>query len=188
MVVQRKRSQPTATYEELLALPEHQVGEILNGELVVSPRPASRHAVAHTSLSELLGPFRKGRKGPGGWWILTEPELHFGSDVLVPDIGGWLIERMPTLPEAAYFSLAPDWVCEVLSPSTARIDRQQKLPIYAREKVKHVWLVDPVSKTLEVFRLNGKSWTLASNHVGDVKVRAEPFEAIALNLALLWVD
>ena len=122
-----------ATYEDVLNAPENKVAEILDGELFLSPRPAPRHAAAASSLGGRVGgPFDGGIGGPGGWWILDEPELHFGEHVLVPDLAGWRRERMPAIPDVAFFTLAPDWVCEVLSPSTARIDRGEKLPIYAR--------------------------------------------------------
>lgn len=178
-----------AMYEDLLALPEHVVGEIIAGELVVSPRPAPRHAVATSVLGGELGPpYHGGRGGPGGWWILDEPELHLGDDVVVPDLAGWRRERMPVLPETAYFSLAPDWVCEVLSPGTARLDRKKKLVIYARERVAHVWLLDPLQRILEVLRLEGQQWLIASVHTADDEVRAEPFEATLLPLRRLWTD
>lgn len=176
-----------ATYADIEALPEHLTGEILGGELVVSPRPAPRHAEASSILGALLNPpFRFGNGGPGGWRIIDEPELHLRRDVVVPDLAGWRLERMPALPATAYFELPPDWVCEVLSESTMRNDRVQKLAIYAREQVAHVWLVDPVAQTLEVFRLDGPGWRLAGAWSGTDKVRAEPFDAVELDLALLW--
>jgi Uma2 family endonuclease len=178
-----------ATYADLAALPDHVVGEIVAGELVVSPRPAPRHAVAASVLGGELGPpYHGGRGGPGGWWILFEPELHLGADVLVPDLAGWRRSRMPAVPTVAYFEMAPDWICEVLSPGTARLDRQQKLAIYGREGVAHAWLLDPIERTLEVLRLEGRSWVIVSVHSGDDEVRAEPFEAITLPLQRLWVD
>jgi Uma2 family endonuclease len=178
-----------ATYDDLRALPDHVVGEILDGELHVSPRPAPRHALTSSVLGGELGPpFHGGRGGPGGWWILDEPELHLERDVVVPDLAGWRRERMPKLPEEAFFSIAPDWVCEVLSPKTARIDRLKKLRIYAREHVRHAWLVDPIEQTLEVLRLDQERWTIVTAAGGAEVVRAEPFEAIELELARLWAD
>src|SRR5947208_11163960 len=145
-----------ATYQDLLALPEHVVGEIIGGELIVSPRPGPRHAVAASVLGgELVPPYHSGRGGPGGWWILFEPELHLGDDVLVPDLAGWRRERMPALPDVVGFELAPDWVCEVISPTTARIDRGRKLRVYAREQGAHLWFVDPLARPIEVYRLEG---------------------------------
>jgi Uma2 family endonuclease len=176
-----------ATYEDLFSLPEHVVGEIVGGELHVSPRPAARHTRAASVLGiGLGGPFDRGRDGPGGWIILDEPELHLGKDILVPDLAGWRRERMPSIPDVAFFTLAPDWVCEVLSPSTASFDRKEKLPVYAREKVSHVWLVDPAVKLLEVYKLLDGRWTLLSTHANADRVRAEPFDAVELELGSLW--
>ncbi len=176
-----------ATYEDLLQVPDNLVAEILDGELHTSPRPAIPHALATSALStELGGPFQQGRGGPGGWWILYEPELHFGGDVLVPDLAGWRRERLPQVPATPAMELAPDWVCEVVSPSTERIDRAKKLAIYAREGVAHAWLVNPTVRTLEVLRRQGKGWLLLATHGGDAVVRAEPFEAVELDLLHLW--
>lgn len=176
-----------ATYEDLLALPDPLVGEILHGTLVTHPRPAAPHASASSHLGwALTGPFRFGRGGPGGWVILDEPELHLHGHVLVPDLAGWRRERMPEVPDTSAFEIAPDWVCEVVSPSTEAIDRADKLPIYAVEKVHHAWLVDPLARTLEVFRLDGDGWRMVATWRDDAVVRAEPFDAIELELALLW--
>ena len=176
-----------ATYADLEALPANTVGELIAGELYVSPRPAGPHTVTASVLGmELGGPFHLGRGGPGGWSLLDEPELHLGEDVLVPDLAGWRRERMPEPPRTAAFTLAPDWVCEVLSPSTAALDRSAKLGVYAREEVRHVWLVDPELRTLEVLRLEGGRYFLLGTHTGTAGVRAEPFEAWELALALLW--
>ncbi|MFY0570967.1 Uma2 family endonuclease [Archangium lansingense] len=176
-----------ATYADLEALPEHVVGEIIDGELYASPRPASPHVLAVSILSAELGEaFHLGRGGPGGWVMLYKPELHLGQDVLVPDLAGWSRERMPRVPRVAAFTLAPDWVCEVLSPSTSRLDRTAKLPVYAREDVRHVWFVDPEARTLEVFRLEGTRYSPLATHTGLARVRAEPFEALELKLAALW--
>ena len=182
-----------ATYADLLAVPDHLVAEILDGELVVSPRPALLHANASSFIgADLLGGFGHGPGGgagsPGGWWILDEPELHFGQHVLVPDLAGWRRERMPKIPNVAFVELVPDWCCEVLSPSTARHDRLQKMRIYAREGVRHLWLVDPLARTLEVFRLEGERWLLLATHADDERVRAEPFEAAQLEIARWWIE
>lgn len=177
-----------ATYADLCAVPENFVAEILGGELYASPRPASPHAVAAGALFRKLGaPFQDGENGPGGWWFLVEPELHFGADVVVPDIAGWRHERMPTVPNVAFCTLAPDWLCEVLSPSTEAIDRRKKLPIYAREGVGHVWLVDPPQQILEVLRLESQGWSSVATHEASARVRAEPFAAIELALRSLWL-
>jgi Uma2 family endonuclease len=164
------------------------VGEILFGVLHVNPRPAPAHAVAATALGEELGPpFKRGKGGPGGWVILFEPELHLGADIVVPDLGGWRRERMPEVPfDKAYFDLAPDWVCEVLSPSTEATDRDDKLRIYSRERVPHVWFVNPLVRTLELLCLDGASYRIAAVYRDDTPVRAAPFDAIELELATLW--
>lgn len=175
-----------ASYEDLEALPPHVVGEIIAGELYVSPRPASLHARACARLAMLMAPFDLGERGPGGWVILFEPELHFGQDVLVPDLAGWRHERMPVFPRTAAFTLAPDWACEVRSPSTATLDRKGKPPVYARAGVNHLWLLDPEERTLEVFQLGGERYEPLGTYRGDIRVRATPLEAIELNLALLW--
>jgi Uma2 family endonuclease len=178
-----------ATYDDLVAVPEHLVAEIVDGELWTSPRPALRHAETHSELlSRVRGSFGGGPPGSSGWRILLEPELHLGEHALVPDLAGWRRERMPTLPESAYAALAPDWVCEVLSPSTAQLDRAKKLRVYAQHGVKHAWLVDPLARTLEVLRLENSRWTILDTHVGNATVRAEPFEAMELPLAAIWAD
>jgi Uma2 family endonuclease len=176
-----------ATYDDLLAVQGNLVAEIVNGDLVTRPRPAAPHATVASGLGgELWGPFHRGRGGPGGWVILDEPELHLHGDVLVPDLAGWRRSRMPQIPQAAAFELAPDWICEVLSSSTQAIDRADKMPIYAREGVSYLWLVDPLARTLEVFRLQEQAWTMRGAWRDDAVVRAEPFDAIELELAALW--
>ncbi len=176
-----------ATYDDLLALPDNVIGEIIDGELVTQPRPASPHAVATTGLGgELYGPFQRGKGGPGGWVILDEPELHLRGDVLVPDLAGWRRERMPVIPDAQAFELSPDWVCEVLSPSTEATDRVKKTRIYAREQVAFLWLVNPATHVLEVLVLEGETYRIAASHAGDELVRAVPFDAIELELGALW--
>jgi Uma2 family endonuclease len=178
-----------ATYDDLVAVPDILVAEIVDGELWTSPRPALRHTLAHSRLMrELAPPFDGGRGGPGGWRILFEPELHLGDHVVVPDLAGWRRERMPTVPDSAHATLAPDWVCEVMSPSTETLDRVRKLPIYASHGVVHVWLVSPVVRTLEVLRLETGRWSVLGTHAGNVTVRVEPFEAIAMELGTLWEE
>lgn len=176
-----------ATYADLFDLPEHVVGEIIHGVLHTHPRPAPPHAVAASILRMDLGtPFHRGRGGPGGWWILTEPELHLGPHVLVPDLAGWRRERLPQMPEEAWFELPPDWLCEVLSPSTAKLDRSQKLALYAQFGVAWVWLLDPREHTLEVFGLDNGRWRLEATYADDALVAAPPFEAVTLELGALW--
>ena len=176
-----------ATYEDLLKVPDHFVAEILEGELYATPRPAMPHAVAASALgSELGGPFQQGRGGPGGWWILDEPELHLGSDVIVPNLAGWRRSRVPQVPAVAAMTIPPDWVCEILSPSTEALDRVPKLNAYSRERVAHVWFINPRSQTLEVLRLEGARWTVVATHAGDVSVTVAPYDAVPLDLYRLW--
>ncbi len=178
-----------ALYEAYQRVPPHQHAEIVRGTLYVMPRPAPKHANASSVLGiELGGAFQRGRGGPGGWWILDEPELHLIElEAIVPDLAGWRVERMPELPETAHFTVVPDWVCEVLSKSTEALDRNEKLPLYAEQGVEHVWLVDPIAKTLEVHaRPHAGRWTEVRVFSGDVRVRAAPFDAIELELAALW--
>lgn len=178
-----------ATYDDLMKVPDIQVAEIVDGELHASPRPAPKHAHTGAALGALVGgPFDHSKGGPGGWRILYEPELHLGPDILVPDWAGWRRARMPRLPDTAYFPLAPDWICEILSPSTARLDRAKKLAIYARERVAHAWLIDPLAGTLEVLRLEAGRWVILATHWGTETVRAEPFAEIELELGALWAD
>jgi Uma2 family endonuclease len=181
-----------ATYDDLRRVPDTMVAEIIDGELIATPRPASPHARAATALgSDLFGPFDRppgDPAGPGGWWLLFEPELHLGPDVVVPDVAGWRRTRLPTLPDVPAFELAPDWVCEVVSPATGAVDRGRKMRVYARERVAHLWILDPVLRTLEVYRLDGSRWVVASTHGGTDVVRAEPFDAVELRLARWWLE
>jgi Uma2 family endonuclease len=177
-------------YAELEALPENLVGEIIDGELYTQPRPAPRHAVAQSSLLyDIHGPFDRGSGGPGGWWIIVEPELHFVRDtqVLVPDIAGWRRERMPQMPEDHRFEVVPDWVCEVLSPSTARKHRVIKMPVYSHWGVAYLWLLDPIIRTLETFALDAGRWVVTGQFKDDDLVSIAPFEAVNLELANLWL-
>jgi Uma2 family endonuclease len=178
-----------ATYQDVIDAPANHVAQIVAGVLYTFPRPALPHANVASALAHYIGgPFHRDPRGPGGWWIFFEPELHFGEDVLVPDLAGWRRTRMSRIEDVPFLTLAPDWICEVLSPSTERLDRKAKLEVYAREKVSHVWLVEPRAHTLELLRLedDGK-WKLLGVHAEDETPRAEPFEAIELALADLWL-
>jgi Uma2 family endonuclease len=175
-----------ASYADLCDVPDHYVAEMFDGELYASPRPALPHTHAATVLGNQIGPTFH-RQGPGGWVILDEPELHFGNDVLVPDLAGWRREQLPAVPPDAYLTLAPDWICEVLSPSTEPLDRGAKLRIYAREAVAHAWLLDPLRQTLEVLVLERGRWVLLRTHARSASVREAPFEAIEIELGALWI-
>jgi Uma2 family endonuclease len=175
-----------ATYDDLREVPEHFVAELFDGDLWAFPRPALPHANAAASL---LGEIYKSfpNSGPSGWVILFEPELHFGKDVLVPDVAGWRRTRLPQVPDAAYLSLAPDWICEVLSASTEEVDRGKKLRIYAREGVAHAWLIDPIARSLEVLSLDARQWLQLGRYTDEAKVRAVPFDTVELELRALWI-
>ena len=179
-----------ARYEDLCSLPENVVGEIVDGELIATPRPHYRHGLALSVLgATIVPPYQFGRGGgPGGWWILDEPEVHLGEHVLVPDIAGWRKERMPSLPETNWTGLAPDWVCEITSPGTFRLDRVRKMPIYARFGVSFLWIIDPDQKTLETFRLESARWSLLGAYAQADRVAAQPFPETEIDLATLWPE
>ena len=177
-----------ATYEDVLAAPPTVVAEVIFGVLHTQPRPAGPHANAASVLGMDIGSaFHRGRGGPGGWIVLDEPELHLDEEILVPDVAGWRRERMAEAPSTAFIVLPPDWVCEVLSRSTEAVDRADKMAIYARHGVKHPWLVDPIARTLEVYRLQGAAWLRVGVWRDDAVIRAEPFDAIELELGALWL-
>jgi len=175
-----------ATYEDLYEIPENMVGEIIEGELHAFPRPSFRHSNVESGLAEIRIPYQHGRGGPGGWILLIEPEILLGKSVLVPHLAGWKKERLPHPPETNWTWVVPDWVCEILSPASVRIDRVRKMNIYSRDAVPYAWLVDPVAETLEVFRLENGRWSLILTAAGDDKVRAEPFDEIEIDLGSLW--
>ena len=176
-----------ASYADLVALPRTVVGEILDGELHATPRPRLRHSRAGWRLtSSLDAPFDLGAGGPGGWLFLAEPELHLADDVVVPDLAGWRRERLPEVPDAAFLTIAPDWVCEISSPSTQRIDRGVKMDIYLREGVGHLWLLDPIERFVEVFRRLDGAWVRVGAWTGDSPARVEPFDAVEIDLAAIW--
>ena len=178
-----------ATYRDVLDAPPHKVAEVIAGTLHTHPRPAARHVWASSRLGGRLdGPFNPGVGGPGGWWIVFEPELHLGEDIVVPDLAGWRRETMPEYPDAAYFTIAPDWISEVLSPSTRRLDKGEKRDLYAREGVRQLWFVDPDARTLEAFELQKGRWLLLATLAGDAPVSLPPFDAITFPLDALWPE
>jgi Uma2 family endonuclease len=178
----------SATYEDLAALPENVVGEIIEGNLYVQPRPAAPHAFIGALLGmELGGPFDRGRGGPGGWIILDEPELHFGDDVVVPDLAGWHSDRLPLQDNrGAHFTTAPDWVAEIASPSTTQRDRVLKAPLYARQGVAFMWLVEPVDGRIEAYQRANAIWQWLGSWADDREARIPPFDAVSLDLSQLW--
>ena len=161
MNTQARPARP-ATYQDVLDAPPHMVAEIANGRLHLHPRPAMRHSRATFRMAGRLDGMSHGGDGPGGWHLTIEPELHLGPDVLVPDLAGWCRERLPVFPDTAFIDLAPDWVCEILSPGTRRFDLTEKRELYRRNAVAHLWLVDPDARTLEAFPLAAGAWTLAA--------------------------
>lgn len=176
-------------YEQWLNLPDNLVGEIIANQLYSQPRPAAPHALAAAHLGMKIGsPFSLGDGGPGGWWILLEPEIHFKpyTEIFVPDIAGWRRERLPSIPNAPYFELVPDWLCEVLSPSTTHKDRQVKMPLYAQYGVRYAWLLDPLAKTLEAFSQHQNTWTLIGSFRDNDLVSVAPFAEISFSLHDLW--
>lgn len=178
-----------ATYKDLAEVPDHLIAEILNGDLWVSPRPLPRHSHAMTMLAvALVPPFQHGNDGPGGWQLLVEIEVHLGGDVLVPDLAGWRSDRDLKVSGRSRVTDAPDWVCEILSKSTENIDRGLKMQIYAREKVGHLWFVDPRERTIEVFKLTAGVWLPMQVLNGDAVVAAEPFDAVPFPLTRLWPE
>ncbi len=180
-------AQKIATYEDVLQVPPNLVAELMNGRLYTHPRPSPKHAFATSSLDgQLFDPFGRGKGGPGSWWILVEPEIHLDAQVVVPDLAGWRKERMPTLPDDAWISVTPNWVCEILSPSTARTDRGVKLPLYAEHKVSHCWLIDPAVRTLEAYELTGEKWVLLETLKENDIVGLPPFDAVSFALDILW--
>jgi Uma2 family endonuclease len=186
-MVQKARAY--SLYDELMNLPETLTGEILNGQLHTQPRPAGPHALTGSSLGdELVGPFQKGRGGPGGWWIIDEPEIHLVRDiaVAVPDLAGWKRERMPAVPRDHRFEVVPDWVCEILSASTASKDREIKMPLYATHRARYAWLVDPIGRTLEALELKDGTWEVLGSFSDEDRVAVAPFNAITIDLTDLW--
>lgn len=185
-----ERAGKKAVYEDLQTIPENMTGEIINGEMVVTPRPSRRHVFTASVLgARVMAPYHFGEgDGPGGWIILIEPEIGLGENILVPDLAGWRVERYPAEEPHNWISVTPDWICEVVSPATRRTDKMEKMPIYARNGVACLWLIDPVAKTLDVFRLEDGRWMVAGLYVEDAKVRAEPFAELEINLAELWQE
>jgi Uma2 family endonuclease len=179
-------AQKQATYDDILALPEHVTGEIIAGELLTQPRPASPHSFVASGLGgELL--MRFGQGGGGGWTLLHEPELHLEADVLVPDITGWRSGCLPgEARRGAFIEIAPDWVCEVASPSTKNRDRLIKVPAYARHGVDYLWLVEPVECRLEAYERSGERWLLIGTWAEHRDARVPPFDSQPIDLIRLW--
>jgi hypothetical protein len=184
MVQSKTRS---ATYADIEALPPHVTGEILFGALHTQPRPANPHVGGSSSIGMMIGPpYQYGRGGPGGWYIVDEPELHLGPHVVVPDLAGWKVDRVRGKTKQKFFDVPPDWVCEVLSESTMKIDRLDKARIYALYGVTHMWHLDPVAKILKVFQLQNENWLRINIFAAEDNVVAPPFEDANFKLGDLW--
>ena len=176
-------------YDRLMSLPDNLTGEILNGQLHTQPRPTGPHARAEGRLFSKVGRgYDEGEGGPGGWWIIIEPEVHFVRDteVVVPDIAGWRRERMPDIPTGHRFEAVPDWICEILSPSSASKDREIKMPIYVHFGVRYAWLVDPLARTLDTFEAKDGAWASTGAFAENDVVNTAPFEAVSIRLTDLW--
>ena len=173
-----------ALYEDLFAVPENMTGEIIDGEVIATPRPSRRHTLVTGLLGgEIIPPYFHGwGGGPGGWIIIIESEVGLGEDILVPDLAGWKKERFPVSEETNWISVVPEWVCEVLSPRAIRVDKIKKMHICAHHGVRHCWLIDPIARTLDVLRLETDKWVLAGVYAEDDKVRAEPFQEAEIAL------
>jgi Uma2 family endonuclease len=179
-----------ATYSVLSSLPLGWVGEIVEEELIASPRPLAAQTRAAFMLGVELGEQLDHRRGGSGrWCFLRAPELHLGRDVMVPELAGWRRDRVTTPPEpgAPFLTVTPDWVCEVVSPVTIALDRIRKLPLYAQHGVSHAWFIDPEARTLEVFQRLKRGWLFAASYEGDAVVRSEPFPHVTFNLGSLWL-
>ncbi len=179
-----------ATYEDLYKIPDNQTGEIIDGQLIVTPRPSRKHVICATALgAAVTAPYQFGQgNGPGGWIFAIEPEIGLGEQIMVPDLAGWRRGRFPIEEDHNWISAVPDWVCEILSPGTFRTDKVKKMPIYAHHGVGHIWLVDPVAMTMDAFRLESGKWVLLGSFAENDKVRVEPFQQIQINLEVLWLE
>jgi Uma2 family endonuclease len=179
-----------AVYEDLYNIPAGMTGEIINGELIATPRPSRKHGFCATALGAAVTvPYQFGEGGgPGGWIFIIEPEIRLGENILVPDLAGWRRKNFPFQEDSNWIAIAPGWVCEVLSPNTFRNDKVKKMPIYARHGVEHIWLIDPVAMTLDVFRLESSGWLMLGSYAEKDKVRAAPFQDIEIDLDGLWLE
>ena len=179
-----------ATYEDLFNIPENMRGEIINGELIVTPRPSRKHGyVAATLIEEVGPPYHRGRGGPGGWIFIVEPEIILGEHIIIPDVAGWKAERFPKEEEQNPISAVPDWVCEIISsPKGELYDRGEKMSIYAEYGVHHAWLINPAIRSLEAYRLESGRWSRLGVFGERKKVRVEPFQEIEFDLGDFWLE
>ncbi len=178
-----------ATKAELDALPEDVKGELIDGVLYTQPRPRALHSsIESAAFADVHVPFHRGRGGPGGWWVIVEPGIELPrAPEFSPDIGGWRRTRMPALPASGEpFRVVPDFICEVLSPSNRSYDLTVKRRFYAEIGVEFLWYIDPAARSLTVSRLHEGRWLELAVHCDSVRVRAEPFEAVEIDLGEWW--
>lgn len=180
-----------ATFADMATLEaEGRCIELVGGGIVDKASPSAAHADAQGALAALLRPrFHRqdGDEPPGGWWILPEVDIAFGlHDVLRPDVAGWRRARVPVRPSSYPVDVSPDWVCEVLSPSTAHRDLGVKREIYHRHEVAHYWVVDVEKQILLVYRREPAGYTLVLSAGPGERVRAEPFDACSLDMDELF--
>lgn len=178
-----------ATYEDLLALPEGTRAELMGGEIVVLPAPMPRHLRTQRALGRWIGgPFDDddGFGGPGGWWLIPECDVRLAEDVVRPDLAGWRRARLPE-PDVRPIEVVPDWICEVLSPTSAAYDRVTKRRLYGATGVAFYWIVDPEARTLEAYRLEGERWVEVGSYDEHDVARIPPFEAIEIPIARLFL-
>jgi Uma2 family endonuclease len=164
--------------------------EVLGGEIAEKASPSAEHGAAQFAFGELLTPFNRrpgGGGGPGGWWLMTEVEVELEAhEVFLPDIAGWRRERAPARPRGRAVRLRPDWVCEIRSASTARVDSVAKLRVYHRCGVPHYWICDPDTETLLVYRWSEAGYVAVLSAQRGERVRAEPFDAIEIAVGVLF--
>jgi Uma2 family endonuclease len=181
-----------ATYEDIAGFPEKPGVEIIGGEIVERASPGSEHGATHAGITaSLVGPFSRqpGGRLPGGWWFGIEVDIEFERhEVYRPDVAGWRRERHPERPPGTLVRVRPDWVCEILSPSNARNDEVAKFETYRRCGVPHYWIVDPAQRTLRVHRWTAEGYLVVLTAEGGQRVRAEPFDAIELEVGVLFGD
>jgi Uma2 family endonuclease len=180
-----KTAKRLATWEDLLATSEDgRKYEILSGTLEALPSPLPGHRFAQGVLvSELHAPFFGGRGGPGGWWILIEPDIFLGvNDIVSPDLVGWRRERVPAFPATRPIETVPDWIAEVLSPTNERRDRVHKAELYLTVGVPFCWIVDVAERTLEAYRSREGAWVRLGAWTNEDTSRIPPFEAIELDV------
>jgi Uma2 family endonuclease len=185
-----KATPAKATYEALLALPEHTRAEVVDGVVELSPSPSPEHGRAQRTLGHLIGgPFDDDddRGGPGGWWIIPEIDVRLGvHDIVRPDLAGWRRQRLPDPWGKRPIEVVPDWICEVISPNKPAHDRVTKRRLYARHGVPFYWLLDPLARTLEALRLDDGVWMeLGVWGEGDL-ARIDPFAAVELEVGRLF--